>query len=102
MHGRREKKTGGRIPEHLRSEAIALVEVDGLALVTRRLRLSGRHLNRRRGIVGNGQPQTQRAEQPDAFVALASEVIAEARARGADALPADTIARIDPEASRKT
>jgi hypothetical protein len=39
---RRQKRRGDRIPEQLCSEAIALVESDGLWQVTRRLRLSGR------------------------------------------------------------
>ena len=63
---RRQKRTGERIPEQLWSEAIALVEEYGLSQVTRRLRLSGRDLNKRRGRyvklyirVGRGQSPPQ-------------------------------------------
>ena len=74
-HWRREKKKGERIPDQLWSEAIALVKDDGLSQVTRRLRLSGQDLNRRRGIVGSGRRRRQRrAEQPAAFVELVPEV----------------------------
>ena len=78
---RREKQKGERIPDQLWSEAIALVEDDGLSQVTRRLRLSGRDLNRRRGIVGSGPRRARRAEQPAAFVELAPEVVAQAQRR---------------------
>ena len=72
---RRQKRGGERIPEQLWSEAIALVETYGLSQVTRRLRLSGQDLNRRRGIVGSGRRRRRRrAEQPAAFVELAPEV----------------------------
>ena len=72
---RRRKRRGERIPEQLWSEAIALVESYGLSQVTRRLRLSGQDLNRRRGIVGSGRRRRQRrAEQPAAFVELVPEV----------------------------
>ena len=53
-HWRRKKKKGRRIPEQLWSEAIALVEAYGLSQVTRRLCLSGRDLNKRRGLSGTG------------------------------------------------
>ena len=61
---RRQKRRGERIPEQLCSEAIALVESDGLSQVTRRLRLSGRDLNRRRGIVGSGRRRRRRRAEP--------------------------------------
>lgn len=69
---RRQRRRGERIPEQLWSEAIALVADYGLSQVTRRLRLSGRDLNRRRGIVGSGR-RRRRTEQPAAFVELAPE-----------------------------
>ena len=72
---RRQKRRGDRIPEQLWSEAIALVADYGLSQVTRRLRLSGRDLNRRRGIVGSGRRRRRRrAEQPAAFVELVPAV----------------------------
>jgi hypothetical protein len=77
---RRQKRRGERIPEQLWSEAIALVEDYGLAQVTRRLRLSGRDLNRRRGLVASGR-RRRRAEQPTAFVELAPEVVVQAQRR---------------------
>jgi hypothetical protein len=77
---RRQKRRGERIPEQLWSEAIALVEDYGLSQVTRRLRLSGRDLNRRRGIVASGR-RRRRAEQPTAFVELAPEVVVQAQRR---------------------
>lgn len=46
---RSKKKRGERIPEPLWSEAIALVDRYSISQVTRRLRLSGQDLNRRRG-----------------------------------------------------
>jgi len=70
---RRQRRRGERIPEQLWSEAIALVADYGLSQVTRRLRLSGRDLNRRRGIVGSGR-RRRRAEQPAAFVEFVPEV----------------------------
>ena len=54
-HWRRDKKKGERIPDQLWSEAIALIEDYGLSQVTRRLRLSGRDLNKRRGLPGSGR-----------------------------------------------
>ena len=59
---RRQKRRGERIPEQLWSEAIALVEAYGLSQVTRRLRLSGRDLNKRRGLPGSGRRRARRAE----------------------------------------
>jgi hypothetical protein len=79
---RRQKRRGERIPEQLCSEAIALVESDGLWQVTRRLRLSGRDLNRRRGIVGSGRRRRRRrAGPPAAFVELAPEGVVQAQRR---------------------
>ena len=77
---RREKKKGERIPDQLWSEAIALVADYGLSQVTRRLRLSGRDLNRRRGIVGSGR-RRRRAEAPATFVELAPQIDAQAQRR---------------------
>ena len=79
-HWRREKKKGERIPDQLWSEAIALIEDYGLSQVTRRLRLSGRDLNKRRGILGSGR-RRRRAEAPTTFVELAPEVVAQAQRR---------------------
>jgi hypothetical protein len=80
-HWRREKKKGERIPDQLWSEAIALVKDYRLSQVTRRLRLSGRDLNKRRGILGSGRRRARRAEPPVAFVELAPEVVAQAQRR---------------------
>jgi hypothetical protein len=77
---RRQKRRGERIPEQLWSEAIALVQDHGLSSVTRRLRLSGRDLNKRRGILGSGRCR-RRGEQPATFVELAPEVVAQAQGR---------------------
>jgi hypothetical protein len=82
-HWRREKKKGERIPEQLWSEAIALIEDYGLSQVARRLRLSGRDLNKRRGILGSGRRRARRAEPPVAFVELAPEVVVQAQHRQA-------------------
>ena len=79
-HWRREKKKGERIPEQLWSEAIVLIEEHGLSQVTRRLRLSGRDLNKRRGILGSGRCR-RRGEAPATFVELAPEVVAQAQRR---------------------
>jgi hypothetical protein len=78
-HWRREKKKGERIPEPLWSEAIALVKDYGLSQVTRRLRLSGRDLNKRRGILGSGRRRARRVEPPATFVELAPEVVVQAQ-----------------------
>ena len=77
---RRQKRRGERIPEQLWSEAIALVEAYGLSQVTRRLRLSGRDLNKRRGLLGSGR-RRRRAEAPATFVELAPEVVVQAQRR---------------------
>ncbi|MGB5830626.1 MAG: hypothetical protein WBG92_01365, partial [Thiohalocapsa sp.] len=82
-HWRREKKKGERIPEQLWSEAIALVETEGLSHVTRRLRLSGRDLNERRGMPGSGQRRALPVEAPATFVELAPEVVVQAQHRQA-------------------
>ena len=80
-HWRREKKKGERIPEQLWSEAIALVEAYGLSQVTRRLCLSGRGLNKRRGLPGSGRRRARRAEAPATFVELTPEVVVQAQRR---------------------
>ncbi len=46
------KKKGERIPEQLWNEAVGLVGTFGVSQVTRTLRLSGRDLNKRRGVIG--------------------------------------------------
>ena len=63
------KKKGERIPEHLWNEAVGLVGTYAVSQVTRTLRLSGRDLNKRRGIIGTDR----RRRGPDgaaAFVEL--------------------------------
>ena len=80
-HWRREKKKGERIPDQLWSEAIALVEAYGLSQVTRRLRLSGRDLNKRRGLPGSGSRRGRRGEAPTTFVELTPEVVVQAQRR---------------------
>jgi len=71
---RRRKRKGERIPGQLWSEAIALVEHHGLSSVARRLRLSGRDLNRRRGALGSDRP---RSTASATFVELAPAVVAQ-------------------------
>ena len=80
-HWRREKKKGERIPDQLWSEAIALVKDYGLSQVTRRLRLSGRDLNKRRGMPGSGRRRARPVAAPAAFVELAPEVVVQAQRR---------------------
>jgi len=80
-HWRREKKKGERIPDQLWSEAIALVEDYGLSQVRRRLRLSGRDLNKRRGMPGSGRRWARPVEAPATFVELAPEVVVQAQRR---------------------
>lgn len=78
---RRQKRRGERIPEQLWSEAIALVEAYGLSQVTRRLRLSGRDLNKRRGLPGSGRRRARPVVAPATFVELAPEVVVQAQRR---------------------
>jgi hypothetical protein len=78
---RAQKRRGERIPEQLWSEAIALIKEHGLSQVTRRLRLSGRDLNQRRGILGSGRRRRRRAEAPATFVELAPELDVQAQRR---------------------
>ena len=80
-HWRRDKKKGERIPDQLWSEAIALIEDYGLSQVTRRLRLSGRDLNKRRGLPGSGRRRARPVEAPATFVELAPEVVVQAQRR---------------------
>ena len=54
------KKKGERIPEPLWNEAVGLVGTYEASQVTRTLRLSGRDLNRRRGIIGTGRRRRSR------------------------------------------
>ena len=77
---RAQKRRGERIPEQLWSAAIALVKDVGLSQVARRLRLSGRDLNQRRGILGSGR-RRRRAEAPATFVELAPEVVVQTQRR---------------------
>ena len=82
---RRQKRRGERIPDQLWSEAIALLEAYGLSQVTRRLRLSGRDLNKRRGLPGSGRRRARRAEAPATFVELTPEVVMQAQRRQSSA-----------------
>ena len=75
---RGEKKRGERIPEHLWSEAIALVDSYGVSQVTHTLRLSGQDLNRRRGIASSGQRRRRGGRQPS-FVEVDPTVVAQAQ-----------------------
>ncbi len=56
---RKHKKNGERIPEPLWKEAVSLVDTYGVSQVTRTLRLGGRDLNKRRGMI-----QASRTAQP--------------------------------------
>ena len=78
---RRQKHRGERIPEQLWSEAIALVEAYGLSQVTRRLRLSGRDLNKRRAMPVSGRRRARHVEAPTTFIELAPEVVEQAQRR---------------------
>ncbi len=49
------KKKGERIPDHLWSKAVSLLDAYGISQVTRTLHLSGTDLNKRRGIIGTGR-----------------------------------------------
>jgi len=80
-HWRTKKQKGERIPDQLWSEAIALVKDYGLSQVTRRLRLSGRDFNKRRGLPGSGRRRARRAEAPATFVELTPEVVVQAQRR---------------------
>jgi hypothetical protein len=71
---RRGKRKGERIPERLWLEAIALTEHHAPSSVARRLRLSGRDLNRRRATIGSGRA---RGEASATFVELAPAVVAQ-------------------------
>ena len=66
---RRGKKKGERIPQQLWREAVGLVDTYGVSQVTRTLRLSGRDLNQRRGILGDGQ-RRQSGDGKTAFVEI--------------------------------
>ena len=63
------KKKGQRIPEHLWNEAVGLVGTYGVSQITRTLRLSGRDLNKRRGIIRTGR-RRRGADGGRAFVEL--------------------------------
>jgi len=78
---RQQKRRGERIPEQFWSEAIALMEGYGLSHVTRRLRLSGRDLNKRRGLPGCGRSRARPVVAPATFGELAPEVVVQAQRR---------------------
>jgi hypothetical protein len=78
------KKKGERIPEPLWNEALGLVGTCGVSQVARTLRLSGRDLNKRRGLLGTGR----RRRVPDgatAFVELDRTLVGQALGRDANA-----------------
>jgi len=75
---RRGKKKGERIPEQLWREAVELVSTYGISQVTRALRLSGRDLNERRGIIGDGKRRQGRGRKM-AFVEIDPVVVDPAR-----------------------
>ena len=75
---RRGKKKGERIPQRLWSEAVGLVDTYGVSQVTRVLRLSGRDLNARRGIMGDGRRRQGRGGKT-AFVEIDPVVLDPAR-----------------------
>ena len=81
---RGENKRGERIPEHLGSEAIALVDSYGVSQVTRTRHLSGQDLNRGRGIVYNGQRRQRGGRQPS-LVEVDPVVVAQAQCAQATA-----------------
>ena len=74
---RRRKKKGERIPEHLWSEAIELLDRYGISQVTRRLRLSGTDLNKRRGLSGAGR-RRKGTDAGAAFVEIDRTEVAQA------------------------
>jgi hypothetical protein len=74
---RRGKKKGERIPQQLWSEAVDLVGTYGISQVTRTLRLSGRDLNERRGIIGEGRRRQGRGGKT-AFVEVEPGVVNQA------------------------
>jgi len=67
---RSHKKKGERIPEHLWREAISLLDTYQISQVTRRLRLSGSDLNKRRGVSSAGRGRGQGAGAEAAFVEI--------------------------------
>ena len=73
---RRSKEKGERIPEQLWTEAVSLVDTYGASQVTRTLRLGGRDLNKRRGIIEADQCR-QGPSGKTAFVEIAPAVIAQ-------------------------
>ncbi len=74
---RRRKKKGERIPEHLWSEAIELLGRYGISQVTRKLRLSGTDLNKRRGLSDAGRLR-KGTEADAAFVEIDRTEVAKA------------------------
>ena len=78
------KKKGDRIPEHLWNEAVGLVGTYAVSQVTRTLRLSGRDLNKRRGIIGTGRRRRAR-DGGAAFVEVDRTVVGQALGPDANA-----------------
>ena len=74
---RRSKEKGERIPQQLWREAVGLLGSYGVSQVTRTLRLSGRDLNKRRGIIGAGQ-RRRSPEGKTAFVEVDPVVVDQA------------------------
>jgi hypothetical protein len=66
---RKRKRNGERVPERLWNEAVSLVETYGVSQVSRTLRLGGRDLNRRRGMIESG-PRRQERSGKRAFVEI--------------------------------
>ena len=81
---RSHKKRGERIPEHLWREAMGLLGVYTVSQVARTLRLGGRDLNRRRGMLASAQP-TSGAEEETAFVEIDRALVGETLRGGAPA-----------------
>ena len=81
---RSHKKRGERIPEHLWREAMGLLGAYTVSQVARTLRLGGRDLNRRRGMLESAQT-TSGAEEKTAFVEIDRTLVAETQRRGAPA-----------------
>jgi hypothetical protein len=79
---RLSKQNGERIPEQLWNEAVSLVDTYGVSQVTRTLRLGGRDLNKRRGMIEAGQRQ-QCPSGKTAFVEI--DPVVKGRAPGPEA-----------------
>lgn len=81
---RSHKKRGERIPEHLWREAMGLLGAYTVSQVARTLRLGGRDLNRRRGMIASAQTPSG-AEEETAFVEIDRALVGETLRPGAPA-----------------